>query len=77
MKRKAEGMKSCGQTWLAVLILLAALLARMLWPAGAAMLGAGVWLMLRQRGVAVLAAAIWRLLYQENGRGLVKRGEMI
>ena len=44
---------------------------------GAALLGAGVWLMLRQRGVAVLAAAIWLLLYQENGRGLVKRGEMI
>ena len=44
---------------------------------GAALLGAGVWLVLRQRGVAVLAAAIWLLLYQENWRGLVKRGEMI
>lgn len=44
---------------------------------GAALLGCGFWLMLRQRGVAVLVAAIWLLLYQESGRGLVKRGEMI
>jgi stage IV sporulation protein FB len=44
---------------------------------GAALLGCGFWLMLRQRGIAVLVAAIWLLLYQESGRGLVKRGEMI
>ena len=44
---------------------------------GAALLACGFWLMLRRRGLAVLAAAIWLLLYQENGRGLVKRGEMI
>ena len=44
---------------------------------GAALLACGFWLMLRRRGLAVLAAAIWLLLYQENGRGLVKRWEMI
>lgn len=41
-------MKSCGQSVITVLILLAALLARMLWPAGAAAL--------RREAMRVLAA---------------------
>ena len=44
---------------------------------GAALLAAGFWLMLRGRGIARLTAAVWLLCFQENGRGLVKRPEMI
>ena len=44
---------------------------------GALLLGAGVWLLLRGRGAALLTAAVWLLLFQEDGRGLVKRREMI
>lgn len=44
---------------------------------GAAMLGGGFYLMLHGRGAALALAAIWLLLYQEDGRGLVKRCEMI
>ena len=44
---------------------------------GAALLAAGFWLMLRGRGIALLTAAVWLLCFQENGRGLVKRPEMI
>lgn len=43
----------------------------------AAMLGGGFYLLLQGKGAAVLLAAVWLLLAQENGRGLVKRREMI
>ena len=44
---------------------------------GSLLLAFGVWLMLRGRGIALLTAAVWLLGYQESGRGLVKRPEMI
>lgn len=44
---------------------------------GALMLALGIRVMIAGRGIGLLAAAIWLLLYQENGRGLVKRAEMI
>ena len=44
---------------------------------GGALLALGIWLMLQGRGFALLIAAIWLLLYQESGRGIVKRREMI
>ena len=44
---------------------------------GAALLGGGFYLMLHGKGVALLLAAVWLLLSQEDGRGLVKRHEMI
>ncbi len=44
---------------------------------GCLLLSFGVWLMLRGRGIALLTAAVWLLAYQESGRGLVKRPEMI
>ncbi len=66
-------MRSCGQTWLAVLILLAALLARMLWPAGTAAL--------RREAMRVLAAERGSFeLVQAMGRAAESgdwRGELI
>ena len=44
---------------------------------GAALLGGGFYLMTNGRGAALSLAAIWLLLAQEDGRGLVKRREMI
>lgn len=44
---------------------------------GAALLGGGFHLMLHGKGAALPLAAIWLLLAQEDGRGLVKRREMI
>ncbi len=44
---------------------------------GALLLCCGIWLMLDGRGIAVLTAAIWLLAYQEQGRGLAKKTEMI
>ena len=44
---------------------------------GAGLLGGGLYLMLHGKGAALLLAAIWLLLAQEDGRGLVKRREMI
>ena len=44
---------------------------------GAGLLGGGFYLMLHGKGVALALAAIWLLLAQEDGRGLVKRREMI
>lgn len=44
---------------------------------GTALLALGILCMLRGYGVALLISAIWLLLFQDNGRGLVKRREMI
>ena len=44
---------------------------------GAGLLGGGFYLMMHGKGVALALAAIWLLLAQEDGRGLVKRREMI
>lgn len=42
-----------------------------------ALLFAGGWLLLRGRGLALLIAAVWLLLYQDDGRGIVNRGEIL
>ena len=44
---------------------------------GAALLGGGFYLMIHGKGAALTLAAVWLLLSQEEGRGLVKRCEMI
>lgn len=44
---------------------------------GAVLLALGIHVMIAGRGIGLLAAAIWLLLYQENGRGLVNRPELL
>ena len=44
---------------------------------GVLLLGAGLLLLLRGHGAALLLAAVWLLLYQETGRGIVKRREVL
>ena len=44
---------------------------------GTALLACGVYFAVSGHGAAVLLAATWLLLYQESGRGIVKRREMI
>ena len=44
---------------------------------GLLLLSAGLLLLLRGHGIALLLAAIWLLLYQETGRGIVKKREVL
>lgn len=44
---------------------------------GGLLLTGGIGMMLKGRGAALCIAATWLLIYQESGRGIVKRGEIL